>query len=163
MKPLLQAVPDAVAFDRAVIAGLQRAVGHTITTAVTKARNEHGWRDRTYTTRDSIDGGVRDTGKGSSGYIKAGRIAMMLNDGTRPHRIMPKLGARFVGPAQEGQGRRSRGGGRNFLKFQVGGQTVFAREVRHPGTRPYRFLEDAQDYAGEEIDRAVGAMLDGLL
>lgn len=163
MKPLAQLVPDAAAFDREVVAGLQRAVGHTITTAVTMARNEHRWKDRTYATRSTIDGGVRDTGKGSSGFIKAGRIAAMLNEGTRPHRIMPKLGARFVGPAQAGQGRRARGRGRTFLKFEVGGRIVFARSVNHPGTRPDPFLEAAQDYAGAEIDRAVGAMLDGLL
>ena len=163
MKPISQLVPDAVAFDRAVIAGLQRAVGHTITTAVTKARGEHRWRDRTYGTRESIDGSVSDASKGAAGYIKAGKIAAMLNDGTRPHEIRPKVGAGFRGPVREGQGRRSRGRARKFLKFQVGGQTVFARKVNHPGTRPDPFLEAAQDYAGEEIDRAVGAMLDGLL
>lgn len=163
MKDISQFVPDARLFDAKVIAGLQRAVGHVITTTVAKARSEHEWKDRTFRTRDSIAGRVSDSSKGATGYIKSGANAMRLNDGTRPHRIMPRLGARFIGPAQEGQGRRSRGRGRSFLKFEVGGRTVFAREVRHPGTKAYRFLEGAQDYAGEEIERVVDELLDGLL
>jgi hypothetical protein len=163
VKPISQLVPDAAAFDRQIVAGLRRAVGHTITTAVTKARSEHRWQDRTYATRESIDGGVSDTSKGASGYIKAGKIAAMLNDGTRPHVIRPRLGAHFIGPALEGQTRRSRGRARRFLKFSVGGQTVFARQVNHPGTKADPYLEAAQDFAGEEIDRAVGALLDSLL
>lgn len=43
-----------------------------------------------------------------------------VHEGTPPHVIRPT-------------------GGRKFLKFEVGGRTVFAREVHHPGTdaRPY--------------------------
>jgi hypothetical protein len=49
--------------------------------------------------------------------------AAMVNDGTRPHIIRP---------------RRAR-----VLRFQVGGRTVYAREVHHPGTRANPFLDRA--------------------
>lgn len=162
-KDISQLVPDAKAFDAEVVVGLQRATAHTVTTAVQKARSQHRWQDRTYATRNSIEGSVRDTAKGAAGEVHTGENAVRLNDGTRPHEIWPKMGAGVEGPLREGQSRRRRGRGRKFLKFEAGGGTVFARMVNHPGTKPDPFLESAQDYAGEEIDRAVGEMLDGLL
>lgn len=49
--------------------------------------------------------------------------AAMVNDGTRPHVIRPRRA--------------------QVLRFQVGGQVVFARVVNHPGTRPRPFLDRA--------------------
>lgn len=49
--------------------------------------------------------------------------APMVNDGTRPHLIRPKT--------------------KQALKFQVGGRTVFAKVVHHPGTRANPFLDRA--------------------
>lgn len=49
--------------------------------------------------------------------------AEYVNDGTRPHIIRP---------------RRARA-----LRFTVGGQVVYARVVRHPGTRANPFLDRA--------------------
>jgi len=49
--------------------------------------------------------------------------APMVNDGTRPHIIRPKNA--------------------KVLRFKVGGQTVFARVVHHPGTRAQPFLDRA--------------------
>lgn len=50
--------------------------------------------------------------------------AQMVHDGTRPHIIRPR-----------------RPGG--VLRFQVGGQVVYARVVHHPGTRARPFLDRA--------------------
>lgn len=50
--------------------------------------------------------------------------ASYVHDGTRPHRIEP----------------RSAGG---VLRFQMGGRTVYARYVNHPGTRARPFLDRA--------------------
>jgi hypothetical protein len=47
----------------------------------------------------------------------------MVNDGTRPHIIRPRT--------------------KRVLKFTVGGRTVFAKMVRHPGTRARPFLDRA--------------------
>jgi hypothetical protein len=69
--------------------------------------------------------------------------ASYVNDGTKAHDILPKLGAGFIGPPQPGQGRRSRGKGRVMLAFNVGGHMAFARRVRHPGTQPYAFADEA--------------------
>ena len=54
--------------------------------------------------------------------------APMVNDGTKPHIIRPKRA--------------------QVLRFKVGGKTVFARVVHHPGTRARPFLDRAlQDVA----------------
>ena len=143
MKPIAQLVPDAAAFDRAVIAGLSVAVTGTINRTKLRARLQHAWRDRTYDTRTSIDGDAQPTGNGASGYVQAGANAVRLNEGTRPHEIRARR--------------------KKFLRFVQGGAVRFARSVNHPGTRPDTYLEAAQEFAGAEIDRAVGALLDGLL
>lgn len=49
--------------------------------------------------------------------------AAMVNDGTRPHIIRPKT--------------------KQVLKFTVGGRTVYAKVVHHPGTRANPFLDRA--------------------
>lgn len=58
--------------------------------------------------------------------------AEFVHDGTRPHLIRP---------------RRARA-----LRFTAGGRVVFARLVRHPGTRPNPFL----DRALREVSRREG-------
>lgn len=49
--------------------------------------------------------------------------AAFVNDGTRPHVIRPRRA--------------------QVLRFNVGGQVVFARVVNHPGTRARPFLDRA--------------------
>lgn len=49
--------------------------------------------------------------------------AMIVHDGTPPHVIRPRRG--------------------QFLRFEVGGRVVYAREVRHPGTKARPFLATA--------------------
>lgn len=49
--------------------------------------------------------------------------APMVNDGTRPHLIRPKNA--------------------KALRFRMGGRIVFAKVVRHPGTRARPFLDRA--------------------
>lgn len=39
------------------------------------------------------------------------------------------------------------------LKFSVGGETVFAKHVEHPGTRPYPYLRPAVEAAQRELPR----------
>jgi hypothetical protein len=138
-KDISQAVPDAEKFDAVVVTGLRRAVGHTIVTTVAKARSEHRWQDRTYATRGSIDGEVDDGAKGASGNVRAGRIAVYMNDGTRPHAIVATHA--------------------KALRFVQGGVARFARSVWHPGTKPDFFLEAAQNFADEELQAAVDAVI----
>lgn len=49
--------------------------------------------------------------------------AGFVNDGTKPHRIRPRNA--------------------KVLRFNVGGRTVFARVVNHPGTKAKPFLDRA--------------------
>lgn len=51
-------------------------------------------------------------------------LAPIIEHGSRPHVIRPK-----------------KAGG--MLVFEIKGETVFAREVNHPGTKPYRIMETA--------------------
>lgn len=64
--------------------------------------------------------------------------AEFVENGTRRHFIYPRNG--------------------QFLRFQWGGRTVYARVVDHPGTQPQPFLGPAMDNAGaylrEELARA---------
>jgi hypothetical protein len=58
-------------------------------------------------------------------YIKIGSslpYARLHHEGTRPHLILPKK--------------------RQMLRFYSRGQIVFTHMVRHPGTRPNRYLTD---------------------
>ena len=59
----------------------------------------------------------------SGGVIAKAKYAKFVHDGTRPHLITPRRAS--------------------VLAFQVGGRTVFARSVRHPGTRARPFLANA--------------------
>lgn len=162
MKDISQAVPDAEAFDRALVAGLQRAVGHTVAVATQKARSEHRWQDRTGATRASIEPSVDDTAKGASGEITAGANAARLNDGTAPHDIT--AGDRKVSGGRDASGRFQKGSSRpGMLRFSIGGQVMFRRSVHHPGTKPDPFLDAAADAAGEELALAVEHAIDEAL
>ena len=65
-----------------------------------------------------VEGGV-DAGGRDAPY------APFVHQGTRPHVIMPRNA--------------------RALRFEVGGRTVFARRVNHPGTRARPFLKNAAD------------------
>jgi hypothetical protein len=54
--------------------------------------------------------------------------APMVETGTKPHIIRPKS--------------------KKVLRFKVGGQTVYARVVHHPGTKPKPFLSRATREVG---------------
>lgn len=57
--------------------------------------------------------------------------ALAVHNGTRPRTIVPRTG--------------------RFLRFEVGGQVVYARAVHHPGTAPRPYLTQAlEEVAGAE-------------
>lgn len=143
MKDISEALHDAEAFDRELVSGLQRAVTHSVTVGTQKARTEHSWQDRTYATRDSIEPSVTDSAKGATGEITAGENAARLNDGTKPHRI---------------EAVRAK-----FLRFSLGGQTMFRKGVNHPGTKADHFLDRAADIAEEALDEGVDTAVDKAL
>lgn len=66
-------------------------------------------------------------GVGPKTVVAAGgpgvEYALMHHEGTRPHEIKPKSA-------------------KSVLKFNIGGKTVYASRVRHPGTRENKYLTD---------------------
>lgn len=73
---------------------------------------------------DYIETDIRYGARGLEGAVICTHPkARLVLDGTRPHLIRP---------------RRARA-----LRFEVGGDVVFAKLVRHPGTRPNNFLARA--------------------
>jgi len=143
VKPFEQIVPDAAAFDAEVVGGLQHAVSHSITVTTMKARSEHAWKDQTYATRDSLEPEVTDESNGAHASLKAEGNAARLHEGTPPHRIEAKNA--------------------RFLKFEMGGETMFRRAVNHPGTKPDPYLDNAAAAGEEDLDMAVDAALEQAL
>lgn len=79
-----------------------------------KARSNASWTDRTGNTRRAIHGGADKTSKGVVSYLAHGSIVgLYMEKGTAPHVIRPK--------------------NKKALRFTVGGKTIFAKHVNHPG------------------------------
>lgn len=105
------------AFGRRRMASLQRRVANQARTDVPV---------RTGFLGQSIgEGSIRFTGPRTvTGSVHAtADYALYVHEGSRPHLIRPVKA--------------------QALRFQVGGRTVFARLVRHPGVRPRPFLRNA--------------------
>ncbi|GAA2948129.1 hypothetical protein ACFPN0_15315 [Kitasatospora cinereorecta] len=67
---------------------------------------------------------VEDNPRGLQGVITCDHPATrFVLDGTRPHLIRPR--------------------NKKFLRFEIGGEVVFTKLVRHPGTKPNNFLARA--------------------
>lgn len=97
------------------------------------------WQDRTGKTKASFKVTPLGEDGGTGARVSSGRaIARFINDGTKAHIIMPRLRGGASGPVQQGQGRG--GKGRSLLRFVVNGAKVFARRVRHPGTKARNFI-----------------------
>lgn len=65
--------------------------------------------------------------------------AAAIDLGSRPHDIVARRG--------------------NALAFTVGGKLMFRRRVRHPGTRPYRFLYRATNAAGRVLAQVLAVKM----
>lgn len=89
--------------------------------AVAKVTAPH----RSYALRDSIDGKlVSSSGMSADGEVRIDvPYAAVVVEGSRPHIIEPRR--------------------KKALRFKSGGETVFAKRVHHPGTKPNPFMETA--------------------
>lgn len=66
--------------------------------------------------------------------------AKFVAEGTKPHVIRPKNAS--------------------ALKFQIGGRTVFAKSVKHPGTKANPFMSDAIDKTMKKaLPRLAGVLM----
>lgn len=119
-------------FEVAADRRLRQALGMFASEVAVHAKQNHEYTDRTGRLTSSITDGtvVGSFAEGLRVDVVAGGTrgvgyASHVEYGTRPHIIRPKR--------------------RRMLRFAMGGRDVFAREVRHPGTRPYRFMRNALD------------------
>ncbi len=109
-----------------LIGSQRQALRFAVDTASQAARETDLWNDKTGVTRRSIKGRVAD----DNGFVAAGGVAHWLEYGTRPHRIE----------------------GNPWLVFSVNGETVFARGVNHPGTKPRPFMSKARDAGAKSLE-----------
>lgn len=101
------------------------------------SRERPGFTNRTGRTKAKTRGQViRRGGKVIIRMSNNAKHAAVLEKGSRPHIIRPK-----------------KPGG--FLRFVANGQIVYARQVRHPGTKPYRFLSKGRDVASRVFEQSM--------
>ena len=92
-------------------------------------------RRRTGRTAGTIGSVVEDTPRGATAHVgTSDRVARMLNDGTRAHRIVATNA--------------------KALRFEVNGRTVFAKSVNHPGISPTDWLDRSGAISLSPIERA---------
>lgn len=123
---------DRPEFDRQTTLHLRRKMASWQRQTATQARVDVPVRTG-HLGRSIREGEVRVVGRNVHGSVRADAdYAVYVHQGTRPHVIRP---------------RRAK-----VLRFPVGGRTVFARSVNHPGTRARPFLRNA----GERVARRMG-------
>ncbi len=109
--------------------------------------------------RDSWGSRVDPTPQGARATVEStDEIAYYYHSGTRPHTIRPRpervaayRAARQAHAAAKSKGKAPRP---PMLKFTVGGRTVFATSVNHPGTKPHPYVEAGGRDATPEIRRS---------
>ncbi len=111
--------------DRQMAVELRDSVKDACDEGAQEARDTHQYKDRSGTLTASIDSKLLVSGPDvAMGEMTAkAPYASHVEGGTEPHVILPKNGT--------------------FLRFVVGGRTVFARKVNHPGTKPHPFMGQA--------------------
>lgn len=118
---------------RASIAGVNQAMD----IAVTRAKNNHAWTSRTGDAEGSIR--VQETARQRG----AGRVAGLWGSVDTPHVLYLEKGtkAHTITPRRAG----------GVLRFVKNGTVIYARKVKHPGTKAQPFLVPANEKAGREL------------
>ena len=154
----ISALPsDLAALERALTSALRDATIE-VTRAVYVKAKAHEWASRTGATDNQIVHFTTNDGAGAKGVVAStGPLTFILNDGSKAHLIWPRAAAGTAGKnLQWGQKRAARGTTpRAVLKIPLPGGTIFRPYVQHPGTRAYRFMDNAADLADELLDQVV--------
>lgn len=111
----------------------------TMVKSVTKVKNAArtvrpgSFKNRSGNLRRSISGRVDSAARGVVFVGSSAPYGVYVESGTTPHMIYPTK--------------------RRFLAFEINGKVVFARKVKHPGSRPFPFMEPAfRETAPQIID-----------
>jgi hypothetical protein len=131
--------------DRDLADARTAAVERAVTEGAEEARTNHRFQSRTGATVAGIRGYVvASTPTEATGVLEStAETSALLNDGTRPHTIVPN---------------RARA-----LRFEVGGTVVFAMRAEHPGTAPDPFFDHGIEKAEEVLVATFDASLAALL
>lgn len=164
MKPLI------VGTKRTLASGTARAVRIGLREGADFARTNHKHVKRSgfLTLPENLFGEVESSDdSGTFGHLdNLAHYAANVEDGTSAHVILPRDFS-TAPPRSRVTGRRSPadpGAGRGTaLRFQVGGKTVFARKVKHPGTKSMPFMMPAAKHAEAVIERETENFTFGLL
>lgn len=112
----------------------QEALTQIAEAAAKEARATTAFKDRKGDLRKSIQRGAKGPW---AQFVKAGGpqapYALFIESGSKAHKIAARRA--------------------DFLRFEQGGRVVFRKQVRHPGTKPTRFMQSARDSAEEAASR----------
>lgn len=124
---------------------VRRALRHSAGVVAVSARKQHSYQDRTGHLTSSIGYGVPEGGTTVNVDVTATMpYADAIERGAKPHVIKPK-----------------KPGGR--LVFGTVSGLVFAKQVNHPGNRPFRFLAEALEREQDDVFASVGTGLEAAM
>lgn len=123
--------------------GVESALKRTTQAAETYAKLSRLYKSHTYGLRSSIKGQMLGPHRSQVGAHA--KYAPFVEYGTKPHEIRPKRISKVS----------SRGvrGSPQWLRFEQNGTIVFTKLVKHPGTKPRPFMQEARDRAEPLFDR----------
>jgi hypothetical protein len=139
---LLGVVADV---DQQLAEARREGVARAVTAGAEEARTRHRFQSRTGATVAGIHGYVTAaTDAEVVGVLEStAETSVFLNDGTRPHEILPKNA--------------------KALRFETDGQVVFAARAQHPGTEPDPFFDHGVERTEEVFVEEIEAALDRIL
>lgn len=109
-----------------------RELGEQMPGVAAHVREHATFKHRTNVARDGVRTRLVRLKSGARMRItNVAKHAHYLEFGTRPHTITARAGG--------------------TLSFIAGGRRVFTKSVRHPGTRPYRFMANAAKHAHQSL------------
>ena len=118
---------------------IRRVIAKSATALQEYARENHRFTTRTGALERSVSKDVAPDGFSASVYLdeNIAKYGPMIHMGTPPHVILPRY--------------------KKVLRWSGGDGFVFAKRVKHPGTKPDEFLFKAADATKDEIQGVVDA------
>jgi hypothetical protein len=123
----------------------RESVARAVAAGAEEARSNHRFQSRTGATVAGIQGYVIVATEAEVvGVLEStAETSVFLNDGTRPHEIVPRNA--------------------KALRFETDGKVVFAARAQHPGTAPDPFFDHGVERAEEVFAEELEAALDRIL